>query len=70
MSKLEQIQSELSAKRLERARLRRSLQVIEDGIARLEVEQDVMEQAIAIVGADDRAGRLGLDAVRRIADKA
>ena len=67
MSKLEDIQKDLAANRLERASLRRSLQVTEERIQELEMQQDLMEQAIAVVGntMDSRASRLGQNAVDR-----
>lgn len=61
MKKLEDIQTDLAAYRLERARLRRSLQTIEEHIERLEIQQDMMEDAVAIVSdqAEGRASRVG-----------
>lgn len=63
MSKLDDIQKELAACRLERAGLRRSLEVIGQRIEELEQQQDMMEQAIAIVGSTVDARRVGATAI-------
>ena len=68
MSKLNEIQTDLAAARLERARLRRSLVLIEERIGDLEQSQDLMEQAIAVVGASTEPARVSSDStVRRLA---
>ena len=71
MSKLETIQMEMATARLERARLRRALQEIGERISDLEASQDLVEQAIAIVGEDapERAARMGFEAVRRVVER-
>ena len=71
MNKLETIQADLATARLERARLRQGLREIEDRISDLEASQDVVEQAIAIVGGDapERAARMGFEAVRRVVER-
>ena len=71
MSKLETIQMEMATARLERARLRRALQEIGERISDLEASQDLVEQAVAIVGEDapERAARMGFEAVRRVVER-
>ena len=71
MSKLETIQMEMATARLERARLRQALQEIGERISDLEASQDLVEQAVAIVGEDapERAARMGFEAVRRVVER-
>jgi cob(I)alamin adenosyltransferase len=70
VSKLSEIQTDLSNARLERARLRRALMVVESQIDMLEQRQDAMEDAIAIVGDNpERARQIGLGTIKRAIDQ-
>lgn len=65
MSKLQDIQTELTTRRLERARLRVLIQLEEAAIQDLEQKLSDMEEAIAIVGVDGRARQIGPAAVAK-----
>jgi hypothetical protein len=62
MSRIEAIQRELSAARLERARLRLLTKELDAKISDLEYNLNEVEVALAVLGPDS-ANRIGSDAV-------